>query len=64
LILTSGRPTVQTWIPSTTRSGASAAGVWITRQQRRWAEATCPRRLAWCAQDIIDLAVSQWRQRL
>ena len=27
----------------------AAAGVWITRQQRRWAEATSPRRLAWCA---------------
>ena len=44
----SGRPTVQTWTPSTTRSGASAARVWITRQQRLWAEATSPRRLAWC----------------
>ena len=67
LVLTSGRsgrPTVQTWIPSTKRFGASAAGVWITRQQRWWAEATSPWRLAWCAQDIIDLAVSQWRQRL
>ena len=49
LVLTSGRPTVQTRIPSTTRSEASAAGVWITRQQRRWAEETSPRRLAWCA---------------
>ena len=49
LVLTSGRQTVQTWIPSTTRSGASVAGVWITRQQRRWAKGTSPRRLAWCA---------------
>jgi len=27
----------------------AAAGVWITNRERRWAEATSPRRLAWCA---------------
>ena len=44
----------------------ATAGVWITRQQRRWAEATSPRRLAWCAagHHWFDLAVSQWRQQL
>jgi len=58
LVLTSGRPTVQTWIPSTTRSGAS----WINGVDE------LKQRLhdVWhgVQQHIIDLAVSQWRQRL
>ena len=66
LVLTCGCPPVQTWIPSTTRSGASCSSGCMNHASTTsmsWSNVSTMSGQG-VQQDIIDLAVSQWRQRL
>jgi len=67
LVLTSGRPTVQTWIPSTTRSGASCSSRCMNHESTAsisWSNVSTTSGMACSSTSLTWLAASQWRQRL